>query len=549
MNKLILALFSIIQINCFCQTTKYVGTLGQDITGYGASTSTPYKTITYAVSQVSPGDTIAIMGGTYTNSNHGNGSMWNMDEAATINNIHGTASAYITIKPYSNQTVIFKGDGDFIIKIRNSTYINIEGLEVWGEVSNISLDSAKKYQFIYKDSGGNIQYRVPPGTSDATIATMTFPVISNITNPSLYSTIGLLVQNSNHINVSKCHIHHTPGTGLRAFGSDYINFYKNEVNDCSRRSSVGNHGLVLEQLVSIDNINTEKVIISQNKVHHNYNEVYSWSPNKTFITPIIDEGKGISLQKNTVANGWVHGYIKIENNACYLNGFSGVHINDGTRTKIINNTCYLNSFTGSGNNIGISVSGAVDSIDVYNNIVVSETSWGGFALSATATTNIVFSTNLVQGNLDTDVNSIDVNTIFANPQFTNASLYDFNLLAGSLAINNAYIPVAPLLDYFGNTRDSNPDIGAIEYSITTNVPYENLSNKSVEPYPNPFTNNIYLKNGDKNTVCELLKLNGEIIWRGNQIANQDFSELNNGVYFLRIQQKNNLQTIKLIKLK
>ncbi|HCR49717.1 MAG TPA: hypothetical protein DIW24_08810, partial [Bacteroidetes bacterium] len=259
-------------------------------------------------------------------------------------------------------------------------------------------------------------------------------------------------------------IHHVTGTGLRVFEGDYINVIGNEVHNCSRRSSVGNHGLVFHSSKSIDTSNATKIYISRNKVHHNYNEVYSWSELKTFITPHIDEGKGISMQKNSIANGWTHGRIQIENNVTYLNGFSGVHINEGLRMDIVNNTAYNNSYTGTGNNIGISVQDGED-ITIRNNISVAPTNFNGFAISIGGTTsNVIVHKNLIQGLLDND---LDVNTtatmIAADVMFTNAASFDFSLQASSPAINGADSAFAPQKDYLNTTRDTNPDFGAIEY--------------------------------------------------------------------------------------
>ena len=89
-----------------------------------------------------------------------------------------------------------------------------------------------------------------------------------------------------------------------------------------------------------------KINILRNKVHHNYNEIYSWAPTKTIITPYIDEGKGISLQRNDIDDnntptdntddtGWLRGRFLVANNVCYFNGYSGLHSNDGTRIDFI----------------------------------------------------------------------------------------------------------------------------------------------------------------------------------------------------------------------
>jgi hypothetical protein len=448
------------------QTNYYVSNSGSNQNN-GLSVATAFKTITYAATVANHGDTINVLAGTYVNSTYGTYNIWKSEQTVRINNKNSSSGNYLVIRPYQSQSVNLKGDGDFIFMIRNSSYIHIEGFEIEGEVNNIPLDSALKYQFTYKDSSGNIAERVPPGTPPNVVDTMNFPILANVTRPSYFNTIGLLTQNSHHLIIKRNIIHHLPGTGLRIFKGDYINLTENEIHNSSRRSSVGNHGLVVHSSTSIDNNNDYKIFISRNKVYLNYNEVYSWSELKTKISAHIDEGKGISMQKNTVANGWIHGKIRIDNNIAYKNGFSGFHSNEGIRIDFINNTAYLNSvsYAGSGSNLGISVQDG-DSIGIYNNISIADSV--GYAISINDTTRIKISNNLVSGRIDNDVDLIDVNTIFADPKLLDTAHADFSLTAGSPAINAALASVAPVVDYTNAVR-SIPDIGAYEYFIPVPV--------------------------------------------------------------------------------
>ncbi|MEI6851972.1 MAG: T9SS type A sorting domain-containing protein [Bacteroidota bacterium] len=543
---LLLVIFSV-QFS-FGQTNYFVGQTGQDAAGFGLSASSPFLTVTYAATQVTAGDTINVLSGTYTNTSYGNGNMWNEDEAVKIYDLHGNASAYITIRPFGNQSVTFKGDGDYIVQIRNSSYIRLQGFGIEGEVNHIPLDSALQYQFIYKDSLGIIHYRVAPHTPDSVVDTMTFPILNHILRPGYFNGIGVLVQNSNHVDISGNHIHHTPGTGLRAFQCDYINFTDNEIDNCSRRSSVGNHGLVIDGSISVDNIDTAKIFILRNRVHHNYNEVYSWNPQKTFINAQIDEGKGITPQRNTVANGWRHGRIRIENNLAYLNGFSGVAVNEGVRVDIINNSCYLNSFTGRGRYLGISIQSG-DSISIVNNIVVADTSWQGFALAASDTSNLLISTNLIQGHVDAGIAAIAVNSVFTDPQFNNPSVYDFSLQPSSAAINASLLTMAPLTDFFNNTRDSLPDIGAIEYISPIGIADAGQLLEHVGVYPNPFSiqATFYSDFILKNATLTVYNTYGQIVKQIRNISDQWIvftrDNLPSGPYFLQLTEKNEIIAI------
>ena len=446
------------------QTNYYVGTNGVDETSNntGISPDKPFATVQFAAKQLEPGSTLFILDGTYKNKNFGSGDIWNSENTVRINELHGAPNQYITIKPYNNQQVIFKGDGANIFRLTNSSYLRIEGLEIYGEVENISLETALANQFLYRDENGVEHYRVQPGTAAEVVATMTFEKLKNIKRPSYTDTRGFYASDCHHLDIINNVVHHAPGTGLRVAKSDYVNVIGNEVHNCSRKSYSGTHALVFHSSKSFDTSNATKIVIARNSIHDNYNEIYSWAPTKTIITPHIDEGKGISMQTNEPKDGWTHGRIRIENNIAYGNGFSGIHANNGSKMDIINNTVYNNTRTGNGGNTGISLQ-RTDDMKIINNIAVSENNFGGKAIAFANSTNITIDNNMVLGKVDNDVAGADNGTtIFEDPLFNNPANGDFSLKTGSPAINKAKKDLAPSNDYTGNERDSQPDLGAYE---------------------------------------------------------------------------------------
>jgi len=196
------------------------------------------------------------------------------------------------------------GDGANIFRVQNCSYLRITDLEIVGEVENILLSTANAVQFAYLDGStasnppiaSDIQFRdedcvsncVPNAVEEGEIYSDLDGV--DVIRPSYVDTRGLYLSDVHHIDILNNHIHHMPGGGTRS-GNDY------------------------------------RINILKNKVHHNYNEQYSWAPSKVVITPHIDEGKGISLQRNetTSSVNWDNGRILVANNLCYFNGFSGVH--------------------------------------------------------------------------------------------------------------------------------------------------------------------------------------------------------------------------------
>jgi hypothetical protein len=405
-----------------------------------------------------------------------------------------------------------KGDGGNIFRVMNSSYLKIEGFNIQGEVNNLTVANALQFVYILNTASSltdpapaDIKYRDNDCTSNCTAGAVVDGEVYSSLNPNqvyrptYYDTRGMYLSDVHHIDVLNNHIQLMPGGGLRVSDCEDILIEGNEINDCSRRSSGGTHGLVVTKATSTRTTDDYRVRIIRNKVHHNYNEQYSWTPDKIEIVPHIDEGKGISLQRNqtTASVNWNHGRILIANNICYYNGFSGIHSNDGDRIDIINNTCYFNSYTKSisiggtdpnGGNIGISLSDGTGH-RIINNIVVIDNNMTRSAISTNINTtsnptaisvrnNIIYGTTGTIGT-STEIDNIQVNTQMVSPQFVNQAGFDFKLLSTSPAISAADVTYAQATDYYGNTRTS-PDIGAIEYQSVLTVELLDFKGRNTE---------------------------------------------------------------------
>jgi hypothetical protein len=66
-------------------------------------------------------------------------------------------------------------------------------------------------------------------------------------------------------------------------------------------------------------------------------------------------------------------------------------------------------------------------------------------------------------------------------------------------------------------------------------------------FPNPFSNRIQLVNATGTENYHLYNSIGQVIWTGKNILQQDFSYLQNGLYFLNVTNQNGMQCIKLVK--
>lgn len=464
MTKLnISLLLLLIPLFSWTQTNYYVSQNTGVDSNTGLTVSTAFKTPQKAVDVATFGDTVNILAGTYSNSTYGSVDIWKDERTIHIKDkLNNTNTKYLVIRPYQEDFVKLKGDGSFIIQIVNSSYIHIEGLELEGETENITLSFAEQHQFTYKDADENILQRVPPNSTDEEIENMTLPVLTNITRPTYFNTHGIGVNGSHHIKIIDNVVHHTPGEGIRSFTSDYLTINGNIVHNCSRKSSTGVHGLSVYTLDAIDEFTGYKVFVENNRVYDNYNELYSWSAQKTSIKPHIDEGKGITIQRCTAGRGWTHGRVLFRNNLTYHNGFSGLHVNNGERIDIINNTSYWNHFTGGGSQHGISAQSSID-IKIINNIIMTSSTSNGRSINVSGTGPFIIQNNLINNSMGSDADAIDEQTISADAFFTSPSNFDFSLQSTSQAIGGGLTNQAPLVDYYGNSRDAQPDIGAIEW--------------------------------------------------------------------------------------
>ncbi len=579
-NKLNYLILLFLTAHCsWTQTTYYVDQQNGNDSNNGTSVANAFETFDEAESTVSHGDTIEIIGvyanqsynGTYTFGAVNDAHLWNGENTIKINGLNGAPGNYITIKPHDSNTIL-KGDGANILRIVDSSYLIIEAFNIQGEVDNIPISTANALQFVYIVDDANLQgsptspnitdirYRNEDETNDndnIVEESDTYTDISNlnVVRPSYIDTRGLYVTGSNNLIIRNNTIHHTPGGGLRVAESSYVDIIGNEIYRCSAKSYSGTHALVVTKTEPIGS-DDFSVKILKNTIHHNYNEQFSWAPDKTIITPRIDEGKGISLQRNNTSN-WINGSgrILVENNLCYWNGFSGVHTNDGYRIDFINNTCYLNSFTNTitypnefpaegqqGNNIGISAQSSND-VKMINNIAVIDTDWNGFALSAGGTSNLDVSDNMIFGyngslSQDVDISSLDVNTTIADPLFVNTNTFEFNLQPSSPAIGIANSSFAPSDDFYSFTRDANPDLGAIEYNPSLSS--TDLASIEVAVFPNPFKDKIQVTTSNSVEDIRLFSVSGQQINISNQITGNNtgytISTLNlaAGLYILKL---------------
>ncbi|TMM28808.1 T9SS type A sorting domain-containing protein [Polaribacter aestuariivivens] len=519
----------------------------------GLSSATPFKTIGNIPKTVTAnGDTafeIVLMGTFVNDSYYSSGTtkhtytgdisapfIWNSENTLNFSGFQGQAGKYITIRSFDSNTKL-KGNGSNILRVQNSEYLIIKDLVIEGEVQSIALSTANDLQFSYLNLTTDpsidrynptleqIRERdeddcIVPGCDTSQDGSLPKINGDDTVRPSYVDTRGFFLSNINNVQILNNTVTQMPGGGLRVSDAEDVDIIGNEVSYCSLRSFSGTHGLVVTKATSTRTTDDYRIRILRNKVHHNYNEQYSWAPDKDKITPHIDEGKGISLQRNqttyeddgtTIKVNWEHGRILVANNLTYFNGFSGVHSNDGNRVDFINNTSYFNSYTKSitedddgdpstfptsnnGGNIGISMSDGFD-CKIINNISIIDSRLSKSAISVKNSTiatssateatrdagtpdaeiknNLIYGTTLagVTGTINENAttNGIQLNSIKADPQFVDPTNFDFRLKITSPAINAADNTEAITTDFNEDPRFGIADMGALEFDANVTL--------------------------------------------------------------------------------
>jgi alpha/beta hydrolase fold/Secretion system C-terminal sorting domain len=83
-------------------------------------------------------------------------------------------------------------------------------------------------------------------------------------------------------------------------------------------------------------------------------------------------------------------------------------------------------------------------------------------------------------------------------------------------------------------------------ALTSSIPGHMINSETLV-YPNPFTNQINLLNGDGSETLFLTNQLGQVFYSGKAIQENDFSTLPKGVYILQIRSNTYTQNVKLMK--
>jgi len=231
-------------------------------------------------------------------------------------------------------------------------------------------------------------------------------------------------------------------------------------------------------------------------------------------------------------------------------------------TSIINCTFANNIDTGtiSGSERGaLSLARRTDGSSTHNATINNSIFYNNKG-AASATTVAVNKGHVAFPNLTLVNNSIDednfsnltylTNTSSTDPMFTSST--DFTLQSGSPAIDagdNTKIPSGITTDLLGNQRIFNTtvDIGAYEFGSSP-LSTKNVSFLSeISMYPNPVTNNLFIKSNEEIKKIEIYNLLGQKIIEKENSNAINLSNLKPNMYLVRIYSKTNSISKRIIK--
>jgi hypothetical protein len=477
-------------------TMKYVDATNGSDTNDGLSVNTAWKTLQKAVSNVQPGDTLFVRGGTYS--------------ANIVISITGTSSNPIKLTNYPGETVIIDGGTGIALKSSGKiSYWIIEGLTFkssnrytlrlgwWGEpqtdhltIKNNRIFGANYIMGSYHlwenntiDGTGYAGTDGDAGISDGGDShhnTYRYNIVKNFTH---VDARGIWTQGKTHDSV----IEYNTVDNIKASGGlgqciDLDGAAQVEWRHTVRGNTISNcnyTGIQLENVfdsVVENNIirNTAPagiIIISYDAgvgcvVGGESNQYGDTNGDKNCQGDLTNN----IIRQNviTTSTGWGAGYGGIINwyaggvnywgntiNAAYGNNNGGINI-QGNATQVKGNSIKDNIIS-QGKGPAVCIGDLKYLAEEKNNLYNRMNSTKPFTSSSGCSTDYSISEFQTQTGLGQ-------NTIFGEPAYRNPSTGDFRLSSSSPAIDKG-ISVGTSLDADGNTRlvGSNEDIGAYEY--------------------------------------------------------------------------------------
>jgi len=534
LKKLLTALLLILSLQSNATIFHIDPVHGNDTTGDG-SENNPWKTVEYVINNnliesmsyvtpydstnpqlvvknpgapVKPGDTLYLYNGI-----HGEINLVNYvnPDYITIKNAPGHYPVVKSIHIQGGSKWRFEGltvSPELFSEYGNGKIVFFESHDWQGPVSKVEIRNCEIFSstVAWADSSDWLTKASDGIVIWADSVTVENNIISNI-------HFGIIML-GDYITVSGNTISNFSADGIRLNGS-YDIVEKNIIKNCYDVDDNHDDGI---QSFTTGGLTVNNNIVRQNIIL-NYED-----PNQPLLGPL----QGIGCFDGPYEN-WT-----VENNLIIVNHWHGISFYGLKNGRIVNNTVLDPDLTDSIGPCWIKIDNMQDypseNCVVANNIINS--------ISTTANT-------LTQNNLLlTDYQNYDSN-------FVDYTSFDFHLKANSEAIDAACDSLSPSIDLDDNTRPSgiHSDIGCYEY-IPVSTIHESILSKNLKIYPNPVATNLYITGEPTTSNIKILNLQSKIIKSFSKVSipgNINVSNLESGIYIIKIKIKGYLKTILFIK--
>jgi len=283
-------------------------------------------------------------------------------------------------------------------------------------------------------------------------------------------------------------------------------------------------------------INTSVQSQMNGQFNHYHHNIFEGTKN----TPLLSNEYGVGISIQAYANTTLNGNI-YENNLIMNTEGTGIQISGNNEHDIFNNIIRNNIVLNCGlttNNKGLEVE-TNEYAATYNNSFLNNLVFNDVTTQTCNFRGATYNTSAFNTLTGND-GYVLTNNITGNPLFVDEFNADYHLTENSLCINNGS-SLLSTIDFEGNLvpyLNTLPDIGIYEYQNTVSITH--FQNKEFRTYPNPTKNFITISGDYLNDDYQIITLAGKIVQQGKTHTKIDISNINNGVYFFKLTDKNNV---------
>jgi len=353
---------------------------------------------------------------------------------------------YVTFRAVPGHKPIVKGNGTNMWSaiLVTTSYVRIEGLEVIGNNSTLTLADALK---AYEDAKIGGEDWEPEARF-------------NMQGIGVGENDGLM---PHHVEIKDCIIHDFAGGGIQLIRADYVIIKGNTIYNNAWYTMYAQSGISIFQSFNFDNdTKTYRIVVEGNITHNNYTQV-PW-----IVTRENSDGNGIIIDTNRetqmpISNNIIPytGRVLVKNNVSYDNGGGGIVVYQSDNVDVVNNSTYGNGKVMKYPEISFNRAANCSSL---NNITYARE--GIDAFSVKETHNVFSDFNIYYGMVTDEPGENDLNV---DPEFTDLQNHIFTLKSHSPGIDTAGGVLMVFDDIAGNSRPQGKghDRGAYEQTPMT----------------------------------------------------------------------------------